>query len=131
MHLFSSIFSFILIVGLCLGCAPTNPYGSKMNYEGNALYYTQSVHTEQAVQLGDYLSQNGFFKPMTKHRMQLDKRGDTILIRLVTAPRIVQDKNFEGAAQSIRDELSRAVFGGQSVEFHYCTAEFETLKIIQ
>ncbi len=76
--------TLILTVLLAVGLACSS-YGTKLDFNGGELYYTDNVTEADAKKLGDYLVKSGFFggRQVT---VQLDKAGATYQFRMVVLP---------------------------------------------
>ena len=127
-----SILIFTMLFSVMLsGCAGEN-YGTKINFgENNELYYTESVTSEQAQALGDYLVKGEFFANDGNDRtVQLNKSGSTYEFRMVVKTGLDQDQATIDLMKTIAADLSANVFKGESVDVHLCDDTLKTLKVV-
>jgi hypothetical protein len=79
----------LLLVGL--GC---NQYGTKLEFNGGELYYTNNVTEAETKKLGEYLVKEGFFDGVRK-TVQLDESGATYqFIFLISAAHVERLHTF-------------------------------------
>lgn len=119
----------VLTVLLAVGLACTG-YGTKLEYNGGELYYTDNVTEAEAKKLGDYLVKEGFFDGK-KITVQLDKSGSTYQFRMV----VVKEKQTDEATMEIMKtfagQISKDVFGGAPTELHICDDQLKTIRVIK
>ena len=119
----------VLTVLLAVGLACTG-YGTKLEYNGGELYYTDNVTEADAKKLGDYLVKSGFFGGK-KVTVQLDKAGATYQFRMVVMPEKQNDEPTMLLMKAFAGEISEEVFGGAPVELHICDDQLKTIKVLK
>ena len=117
-----------LLAGLMLSC---NTLGTRLEYGSSELYYTKNVTEAEAKKLGDYLFKTGVFADENKGTLQLDKSGDTYLVRMVVKEGMDKDENYQKLIPPFAKGVSRSVFNGAKVEVQLCDDKLNTLKTIQ
>jgi preprotein translocase subunit SecF len=115
----------LLVINLaCTG------YGTKLEFNGGDLYYTNNVTEAEAKKLGAYLTENGFYDGTPKS-VQLDKSGSTYQFRMVVQP---EKQNDEATAEILKEfgsQVSSAVFNNAPLEVHICDDQFKTLRVVK
>ena len=119
----------VLTVLMAVGLACTG-YGTKLEYNGGELYYTDNVSETDAKKLGDYLVKSGFFSGK-KLTVQLDKSGATYQFRMVVMPEKQNDETTAAMLKVFAGEISEEVFGGAPVELHICDDSLKTIRILK
>jgi len=118
---------YLTVLFLFLSCSR---YGNHLDFNEGVLYYTRSVSEEEVNKLGNFLVEAGFFDG-TKKAVQLDKRNDTFLFRLVVKKEKQQNKESEDLLFLFSTTLSWKVFEGKAVEAHICDDRLKTVKVVQ
>ena len=114
----------MLVVGLaCKG------NGTKLEFNGGDLFYTDNVTESEAKKLGDYLVKEEFFDGKPKS-VQLDKSGATYQFRMVVLPEKQNDEQTVQIMKTFAREISGAVFGGAPTEVHICDNNLKTLRVV-
>jgi hypothetical protein len=113
---------------LVIGLACSN-YGTKLDFNGDELYYTKNVNEAEAKKLGDYLVKEQFFTGK-KVTAQLDKAGGTYQVRLVILPEKQNDAQTLALLKTFAGEISANVFNNAATEIHVCDNSLKTLKVI-
>jgi len=109
-------------------CSPPD-YGTLLHFNNGELYYTSQITESEAVRLGNFLVDDGFFYG-GKVTVQIDKEDNTYLFRMVTVEGTENDPTYlEEAAASTR-VLSAEVFNGAPVDFHICDDRLQTRKVV-
>lgn len=122
----------LLLVGIAVtaftfsGC---NNYGTKLMFNGGELFYTSKVTKDEANALGNYLVKGGFFDGVRKS-VQLDKRDNVYLFRMVMKPEFVNDQKYIDLMKVFSKELSDEVFNKAAVEMHMCDDKLKTIKVV-
>lgn len=116
-----------LLACLMLSC---NSMGTRLEYGGSELYYTKNVTEADAKKLGDYLKSSGVFSDQNKGTVQLDKSGDTYLVRMVVKEGMDKDENYQKLIPPFAKSVSKDVFNGAKVEVQLCDDKLNTLKTI-
>ena len=119
----------VLTVLMAVGLACTG-HGTKLEYNGGELYYTDNVTETDAKKLGDYLVKSGFFGGK-KVTVQLDKAGATYQFRMVVMPEKQNDEPTAVLMKAFAGEISEEVFGGAPVELHICDDSLKTIKVLK
>jgi len=119
------VLTVLLAVGL--GCSS---YGTKLDFNGGELYYTDNVTEADAKKLGEYLVKEGFFSGK-KITVQLDKAGATYQFRMVVMPEKQSDEATLEIMKTFAGQISEDVFGGAPTELHICDEQLKTLKVLK
>ncbi len=130
MHLVSRFFSIVLVTIVLLfttGCFLS--WGKRLEFNEGDLYFKESVSQEEAVRLGEYLVESGFFNGDEK-TVQLRKNGVVYEVRIVIQDEFIDDSDFERLARNFSLELSNYVFNNQEVHIHFCDKGLETVHVI-
>jgi preprotein translocase subunit SecF len=118
------VLTVLMVVGLAC-----SSYGTKLDFNGGELYYTDNVTEADAKKLGEYLVKTGFFDGR-KITVQLDKSGTTYQFRMV----VVKEKQNDDATmilmKSFAGEISEDVFNDAPTELHICDDQLKTLREI-
>ena len=115
----------MLAIGLaCKG------YGTKLEFNGGEVYYTENSTEADAKKLGEYLVKEGYFdgKPKT---VQLDKSGSTNQVRLVIQKEFQNDQKTADSMKEFAGQISTGAFGGAATEIHICDEELKTVKVVK
>lgn len=117
--------AILLVVGLaCSG------HGTKLEFNGGDLYYTDNVTEAEAKKLGNYLVEQGFYDGKPKS-VQLDKSGSTYQFRMVVQPEKQNDAATMEIMKTFASQLSSDVFSNAPTEVHVCDDQLKTLKVIK
>ena len=79
--------------------------------------------------LGNYLVEAQYFQG-TPATVQLDRAGETMLVRLVVKEDAARDPKYLEVFRIFRRKLSKEVFDGKPVEVHLCDQHLQTLQSI-
>ncbi|NLJ06779.1 MAG: hypothetical protein GX437_03810 [Sphingobacteriales bacterium] len=121
--------AFYTIVLLLLAVACSN-YGEKLEFNKGQLYYTENVSSEDAQKLGEYLVKVGFFDGNPK-TVQLDRRNDTFLFRMVVKKEKQDDSNSVVLLKLFAMKISGEVFNGSPVNAYICDDRLKTVREIR
>ncbi len=126
-NIISSIFAIALLLTVGLAC---NQYGTKLEYNGGEVYYTDKVTETEAKKLGEYLVKEEFFdgKPKT---VQLDKAGAVYQFRMVVQKEKQSDEQTMELMKVFAGQLSSDVFNDAPVEMHVCDESLKTIRVIK
>ena len=126
-NILNSIFAIAAVLMIGLAC---NQYGTKLEYNGGEVYYTDNVTEADAKKLGEFLVKEGFFdgKPKT---VQLEKAGSTYQFRMVVQPEKQNDEATAELMKTFASELSENVFNKAPVEMHICDETLKTVKVVK
>ncbi len=102
---------------------------ASLEVNGGDLIYTSRVTGEEAVRLGEYLVESGFFDE-TEKTVHLTKTGTTYEFRMVVRDGVSEEDEFLELAVIFARELSANVFGGSPVDVHFCDDQLRTLRLI-
>ena len=116
----------VILMVIGLGCSG---HGTKLEFNGGDLYYTDNVTEVDAKKLGNYLVEQGFYDGKPKS-VQLDKSGSAYQFRMVVQPEKQNDKATMEIMKTFGVELSSDVFNGAPVEMHVCDEQLKTLRVI-
>jgi hypothetical protein len=105
-------------------------HGTKLEFNGGDLYYTDNVTESEAKKLGDYLVKEGFYDGKPKS-VQLDKSGSTYQFRMVVQPERQNDEATMTLMKTFAGELSSDLFNDAPVEVHACDEQLKTLRVIK
>ena len=120
---------FAIAILMCVGLACSN-YGTKLDFNGGEVYYTNNVTETEARKLGDYLVKEEFFdgKPKT---VQLDKSGSTYQFRMVVQKEKQNDPNTVELMKAFAGQISSDVFGNAPTELHICDESLKTVSVVK
>ncbi|HEY0461483.1 MAG TPA: hypothetical protein VGC97_20270 [Pyrinomonadaceae bacterium] len=121
--------ALVLTVLLAVGLACTG-HGTKLEFNGGELYYTDNVTETEAKKLGDYLVEAGFFSGK-KITVQLDKPGSIYQFKMVVVPEKQKDEATAELMKSFAGELSENVFDNAPTEAHICDEQLKTIKVLK
>jgi len=107
-------------------------YGTKLTFlETNTLFYTENITEEEAMALGDYLIQVGFFlSDGDGNAIQLNKRDDQYEFRMVVADGMESNPMMIDEMKLFAYEIAQDVFNGETVIAHLCNNTLETLNTV-
>lgn len=133
-HRFMKKYAFILSV-LCTmpllpGCHLFSKHGERLDYGAGELFYGEGVTKTEAEKLGGYLLRAGMFDESTPRSVQIGKRNDTFVFRMVTKEAYIADTAFECPLRFMAMDLSADVFGGAGVDVELTDDAFHTKKTI-
>jgi hypothetical protein len=117
-----------IATALVMGSACSSP-GTRLDFNGHELFYTDNVTEADARQLGDYLVKVGLFAGDTV-RAQLDKAGATYQVRLAMQPGTQNDLELRRALRTLTAEISAGAFNGAATEIHACDDQLKGCKVI-
>lgn len=127
---FTRVFLTLTIAALfAIGSACSN-YGTRLEFNGGELYYTQNVTEPEAKKLGDYLVKEGMFNGTPK-TIQLDKSGSTYQVRMVIQAGKENDKEILDGMKIYATDISKDVFANAATEMHLCDDSLKTLKVVK
>ena len=118
-----------IVIVLVTGAACSSSYGTKLEFNGHELFYTDKVTEADAKKLGDYLVKGGFFKGDAL-RVQLDKAGATYQFRMPMRPGTQNDLELRRDLRRLTNLISADVFNGAATEIHTCDDQLEACKVI-
>lgn len=119
------VLTILMAVGLACGS-----YGTKLDFNGGELYYTDNVTEADAKKLGDYLVKSGFFDGR-KITVQLDKSGATYQFRMVVVPEKQNDDATMILMKAFAGEISGEVFNDAPTELHICDDQLKTIRVLK
>lgn len=113
----------ILITLLLIVLVGCNNYGTRLEFANGELYFGNDVAQGDAVQLGQFLQDNGFFEQAKSVQLLMD--GDTRQVNLImTNPGEELTPKAEQALQDLSIILSEKVFEGEAVQVSACDRNF-------
>lgn len=113
---------FVVMFFLFTGCTG---YGSRLEFNGDELFYTKAISKEEANKLGNFLMEQHFFTG-NKISVQIDKIEGVYHFKMVSKEGSENSPENVANAQSFATSLSDQVFNGAPVNFHFCDAYFKT-----
>ncbi len=119
------VLTVLMAVGLACGS-----YGTKLDFNGGELYYTDNVTESDAKKLGDYLVKSGFFDGK-KITVQLDKSGSTYQFRMVVMKEKQNDDATMILMKTFAGEISEEVFSNAPTELHVCDDQLKTIRVLK
>ena len=118
-----------IVTVLVTGSACSSSYGTKLDFNGHELFYTDKVTEVDAKKLGDYLVKGGFFKGDAL-RVQLDKAGATYQFRMPMRPGTQDDLELRRDLRRLTNLISADVFNGAATEIYTCDDQLKACKVI-
>lgn len=109
-----------------------NSWGKKITYEnGSELYYKSPVMEEDALALGEYLKNAGWFdKDSPVKTVQVLKVWETYQVRFPVKEGYDKDAEYIKTCRMMAEEISDQVFRGSAVEIHLCDDRLVTLTSV-
>jgi hypothetical protein len=120
---------FLAIVTVLVIGSACSSYGTKLEFNGHELFYSDNVTEADARNLGDYLVRAGLFSGDTV-RAQLDKAGATYQVRLAMQPGQQNDLETRRAMRIFAGEISVGAFNRAATEIHACDDQLKACKVI-
>jgi hypothetical protein len=121
------IVAIAMMLVVVLAC---NQHGTKLEFNGGELYYTDNVTEAEAKKLGEYLVKETFFDGQKKS-VQLDKSGSTYQFRMVVKKELQNDDSFTANAKVAATEISENVFNKAPTEVHICDENLKTIRVVK
>jgi hypothetical protein len=105
-------------------------WGHEIIFNGGTLSHTWSVSEPEARKLGEYLVKIGIFdgRPETFH---ITRSNGTIQIRRIVRSAWDRNPQFVQSQTHFSQQLSRDVFGGETVELHVCNGYGRTFFAVK
>lgn len=132
--------SFVIPVVICLVFAAGIIYMNILTanipdkvktFNGDELYYTDSISVDEVDKLGNYLADEGLFNDDGEViSTKIDKKSDTYMFSVIFDKKYLDDVEANKMFKEVRSMLSANVFNGSMVELHICDNKFNTLKVI-
>lgn len=105
-------------------------YGTRLEFNGGEVFYTDAVQEAEANALGEYLVDGlGYFDGGQKS-VQLDRRDGTLAVRFCVMEGAWDNAEAQTAFRAIQALLSLEVFDGEPIDIHLCNASMETRYVI-
>ena len=98
-------------------------------FHGTQIFYTSAVTVDNVEKLGNFLVETGFTDG-TRKSIQLDKKGNTYVFRMVVNKNAVQDKETLHVLKLFAANISKYCFNNANVEMHLCDEQFFTLLVL-
>jgi hypothetical protein len=117
------LIAFLLGGFLIPGCAPN---GNHIGIQGNDLFYTPAVSSEEAHTIADYLVQTEFFANGQKS-VQLDNVEGVPYFRLVVKEGFTLDSANRSTLRAYGRLLHEDLYKNNPFIFHICDKNFRTL----
>ncbi|MCM1991645.1 hypothetical protein [Oceanirhabdus seepicola] len=122
-----------IIVWVIIFLLPT-PYDSiqdnKVVFDGDEVYYTESVAVEEAEKLGEFLREVEFFRDEDDRCVKIDKNEGIYIFSFGILKEYIDDADILNIASVLCEYLPNEVFNGEEVEVHLCDENFKPLKKI-
>lgn len=115
--------AFLLGGFFLTGCAPN---GNHIGIQGNDLFYTPAVSSEEAHTIADYLVQTEFFAHGRKS-VQLDNVDGVPYFRLVVKEGFTLDSSNRSTLHAYGRLLHEDLYKNKPFIFHICDKNFLTL----
>ena len=122
--------TFAAITTLLLFAGCLNNYGTKLEFNGGELYYTEAVTEAEANSLGEFMVESGYYDGEAK-TVQIAKEDGTYQFRMVSKDGVAEDPEFIELAGLYALQISESVFNGAPVEVHFCDDHLKTLRIVE
>ena len=122
--------TFAAVTTLLLFAGCLNNYGTKLEFNGGELYYTETVTEAEANKLGEFLVESGYYDGEEK-TVQIVKEAGTYQFRMVSKEGVAEDPEFIEVAGLYAQQMSEYVFNGAPVEVHFCDDHLKTLRIVE
>jgi hypothetical protein len=104
-------------------------YGTKLELDGNSVYFTEPVSDQEARRFGEYLREAGFFSG--NGFMALLKKDKSGFQFHYPVKEILEDTaGYFEAVKIVAGSLSRDIFEGQKVSIHLCDEYFNVENVI-
>lgn len=100
---------------------------SKLQVDGNILYFTESAGKDQVLPLAAFLTRDSFFTQNGGIIAELDKAGAQWNFRFVANSESLMNPEFQTVAAEYAHVLSDSVFDGASVSVHLCDRNLSTV----
>lgn len=123
----------LLFVSAFLFHSCGNDYGTKLEIgDEDELYYTENVEEETAQEVGDYLLENKLFfrNDGSEVSAQIDKDGETYIMKFVVKEEKWEDEKVHFAFQMIGAGISQKILDNAPIEIHICNNKLETQEKI-
>lgn len=104
------------------------PFGKRVTFNKNELYYTKDVTRQEVDKLIKYLMSTGGAD--TEVSFQLDRDGDTLVVRMVGSSEAIKTSEFDASFDAMEREFQQFVFTDTNVRFEVTDFKFEPAKII-
>lgn len=117
-----------ILIAIGLAC---KGFGTKLEYNGGELYYTENANEADAKKLGEYLAKDNLFFDGKPKTVQLDKSGSTYQVRMVIQKEFQNDQKTADSFKEFAGQLSKNVFGGAATEIHICDDQLKTIKVVK
>lgn len=122
----------LLVAVVTVSGCDLDGYGSKLEFEGNDVYYTDAVTEAEAQKLGEYLVEMKFLDNKKQRSVQLNKEGEIYQFRMVVVDDYKSRKDvYPNGFRALAMMISEKVFNGSKVEFYLCDNRLKTLEFLQ
>jgi hypothetical protein len=119
----------LLTAAIAMMLFACNDYGTKLEYDGTEVYYTENVTEAQAQAAGKFLEESGFTDG-TEKTVQIDKRDDTYLFRMVKKEDLELTDELKGTMALFAVLVSQSAFEGAPVDIELCDSQLKTEHVI-
>lgn len=107
----------------------SKPYGDVYKIGKHHIYYQNKISRSEAEQTGAFLKRNDFYVDGQQKDLQLDKAGDTVLVKMIVDREKFTAEN-KGAFVALTGLFSDSVFTGKPVNILVCNDQFEPYQTI-
>jgi TPR repeat protein len=117
------------LAGFSDAATSSKKLGTRLEIDGGELFFTGSIKKDEAINLGNYLVESGFFdgKPKT---VQVNRSGAIIEVRMVVKPGMDRNEDEIRVVELFAGELSKAVFKHAPVAIHLCDVKLKTARVV-
>ena len=126
-----TIISLATVVVLFFALTSCQNFGTRLPFKAGELFYTKNVNPAEAHKVGDYLTGIGFFDDKSKISMQLDKVGETYLLKMCTKKEYYKDTSRDEAIRTVGTMVSTFALDKKPVDFYLCDDTFGTIRILK
>lgn len=124
----------MMLAGLLLAatCVAGCDYGKKIEFDNFEIYYTEAVTEAEAQKVGEFFAKS---KTEQKRSMQLDRRDDTYIIRMVMRDDYQeffkqQDQDYVANMRILANYSSKELLNGNPVEMHLTDKYFKPHEVV-
>ncbi len=120
-HIMKNLF---YIAGLCILLASCTNYGTKIDFNGDEVYYKDPVTEQEATQVGEFLKSYQYFTGQGFTVQVLKEEGYTV--RFATKEGIENDADVMSGFKFLLIDMSAAAFNGDPITVDLCDETLNT-----
>ena len=113
------------------GCGLFSDHGTKLTFGASELYYKDGVSKEEAQKLGEYLQAQGFFDDQAPKSVQIVKKDDRYIFKLIIEPDKIVEEGTERSLRFASMDIAADVFNQAKVDIDLTDELFKTQKTIK